>query len=92
MNAISMNSLWGYLQGLSLTANNRKWLAERLVESLSEVDSVKETETKVKTLVFPKIPKDYKPSPEVLAMSCGSLPKDFDADIELDNMWEEWAR
>ena len=92
MNAISMNSLWSYLQGLSLTANNRKWLAERLVESLSEVDSVKETETNVKTLVFPKIPKDYKPSPEVLAMSCGSLPKDFDADIELDNMWEEWAR
>ncbi len=32
MNAISMNNLWTYLQGLSLTASNRKWLAERLVE------------------------------------------------------------
>lgn len=32
MNAVSMNNLWSYLQGLSLTANNRKWLAERLVE------------------------------------------------------------
>ena len=33
MNAVSMNNLWTYLQGLSLTANNRKWLAERLIES-----------------------------------------------------------
>ena len=32
MNAVSMNNLWSYLQGLSLTASNRKWLAERLVE------------------------------------------------------------
>ena len=27
-----MNNLWSYIQGLSLTASNRKWLAERLVE------------------------------------------------------------
>ena len=27
-----MNNLWSYLQGLSLTASNRRWLAERLVE------------------------------------------------------------
>lgn len=33
MNAISMNNLWSYLQGLSLTASNRKWLAKRLIES-----------------------------------------------------------
>ena len=32
MNAVSMNNLWSYLQGLSLTASNRKWLAERLIE------------------------------------------------------------
>ena len=32
MNAVSMNNLWAYLQGLSLTASNRKWLAERLIE------------------------------------------------------------
>lgn len=32
MNAVSMNNLWSYLQGLSLTANNRKWLAEKLIE------------------------------------------------------------
>ena len=33
MNAVSMNNLWNYLQGLSLTASNRKWLAERLIET-----------------------------------------------------------
>ena len=36
MNAVSMNNLWSYLQGLSLTASNRKWLAEKLVEPVNE--------------------------------------------------------
>ena len=43
-------------------------------------------------LVFPKIPKDYKPSAKVLSMTCGSLPKDFDVEKELDKMWEERAK
>ena len=33
MNTSSLNNLWGYLQGLSLTANNQRWLAEKLTES-----------------------------------------------------------
>ncbi|MBR4269567.1 MAG: hypothetical protein IKQ47_07285 [Prevotella sp.] len=32
MNAVAMNNLWTYLQGLSLTAKNKKWLSERLLE------------------------------------------------------------
>lgn len=36
MNAVSMNNLWSYLQGLSLTASNRKWLAEKLIEPVKE--------------------------------------------------------
>ena len=36
MNAVSMNNLWVYLQGLSLTASNRRWLAKRLIEPLEE--------------------------------------------------------
>ena len=36
MNAVSMNNLWTYLQGLSLTASNRKWLAERLLDGLKQ--------------------------------------------------------
>lgn len=39
MNAISMNNLWNYLQGLSLSASNRRWLAERLMENAEKVDS-----------------------------------------------------
>ncbi len=36
MNAVSMNNLWSYLQGLSLTASNRKWLAEKLIGPVKE--------------------------------------------------------
>ncbi len=33
MNAVSLNNLWAYLQGLTLTASNKKWLADHLNES-----------------------------------------------------------
>ena len=33
MNALSLNNLWSYLQGLSLSASNQRWLAERLIEA-----------------------------------------------------------
>ena len=33
MNAISLNILWSYLQGLTLTASTKRWLADRLYES-----------------------------------------------------------
>ena len=33
MNAVSLNNLWSYLQGLSLSASNQRWLAERLIEA-----------------------------------------------------------
>ena len=36
MNAVSMNNLWTYLEGLSLTASNRKWLADKLTEPRRE--------------------------------------------------------
>ena len=36
MNVASLNNLWSYIQGLSLTASNRRWLAERLIEPLQE--------------------------------------------------------
>jgi len=43
MNAVSLNNLWTYLQGLSLTADNRKWLAERLVEPTAKAHPVLQT-------------------------------------------------
>ena len=90
MNAVSMNNLWNYLQGLSLTASNQRWLAERLLES-SEKESVVEGIPR-KKLVFPKIGKDFKVSQEVLDMVCGTLPEDFDFDKEIEMMWEELAQ
>ena len=36
MNAISLNNLWSYLQGLELTANNKNWLADHLYEAAKE--------------------------------------------------------
>jgi hypothetical protein len=35
MNTVSLHHLWSYLQGLSLTANNQRWLSERLIEASS---------------------------------------------------------
>ncbi|MBQ8050388.1 MAG: hypothetical protein IJ197_02270 [Bacteroidaceae bacterium] len=44
MNTVSLNSLWSYLQSLSLTASNKKWLADHLYESVEEAnDTVDET-------------------------------------------------
>jgi hypothetical protein len=79
MNALSMNNLWNYIQGLSLTASNQRWLAERLLES-SEKESVANEEP-MKKLVFPKIGKEFKVSKEVLDLVCGTLPEDFDLDV-----------
>ena len=33
MNTVSLNNLWNYLQGLSLSASNQRWLGERLIEA-----------------------------------------------------------
>ena len=33
MNAVSLNNLWNYLQGLSLSARNQRWLGEKLIEA-----------------------------------------------------------
>ena len=88
MNTMSLNNLWSYLQGLSLTASNRQWLATHLMEA---AEGRKGTATE-KQLVFPTIPEDYQPSQKVLALTCGKLPEGFDVDKELDLMWEERAR
>ena len=36
MNAISLNNLWSYLQGLSLSMDNQRWLADHLLEKIKE--------------------------------------------------------
>ena len=39
MNAISLNNLWTYLQGLTLTTSNKKWLADHLYEAVQEEET-----------------------------------------------------
>ena len=90
MNTNSMNNMWNYLQGLSLTASNQRWLAERLLESSEKEENVEEMSRK--ELEFPKIGKDFKVSQEVLDLVCGTLPEDFDFDKEIEMMWEEMAQ
>lgn len=34
-----MTNLWNYLQGLSLSVSNRRWLADRLIESARNDDA-----------------------------------------------------
>lgn len=80
MNTVSMDNLWNYIKGLSLTSNNQRWLANHLIEAAEK----KENEKKGGELLFPKIPKDYKPSPEILSMTLGPLPKDVDLEKELN--------
>ena len=47
-----MNNLWTYIQGLSLSQRNRKWLADKLVEPIEDTKTaqqkayVKETLTR----------------------------------------------
>ena len=50
MNAISLNNLWSYLQGLSLTASNQRWLGERLLEASTSHRTASEEEIKLKKL------------------------------------------
>ena len=51
MNAVSLNNLWSYLQGLSLSSSNQRWLGERLIEAAREdkdIKKVKQQEAMVK--------------------------------------------
>jgi hypothetical protein len=50
MNAISMNNLWSYLQGLSLTSSNQRWLGKRLIEASAARRSSPEEDIKLEKL------------------------------------------
>lgn len=62
MTALAINKLWSFLQSLSLTASNERWLAERLLESAN-----------AKTVAIVKKQENawanYQLSPEILKMS-----------------------
>jgi|GEM_PF-1361047 hypothetical protein len=57
MNAISMNNLWTYLQGLSLTADNWRWLAERTSQMSMSVHQQHATTGNKKYRLSPRMKK-----------------------------------
>lgn len=50
MNAVSLNNLWSYLQGLSLSASNQRWLGEKLIEASTVYTATTEEDMKLKKL------------------------------------------
>lgn len=96
MNAISLNNLWSYLQGLTLTASNKKWLADHLYESakieersmtreekLAEAARIRKEKEKALWADMPRIKKeDLKISPWVQEIVKDVEPMPEDVDIE----------
>jgi len=79
--SLSLNDIYTMLSGLSV--DNKKWLAERLMQDTAK--------TRSKGLDFPHIPSHRKVSKAVLNMAVGTLPEGFDVEKELEKMWEERA-
>ncbi len=47
---MSLNNLWSYLQGLSLSASNKRWLAEHLYEAAEAETTQQEMLQKARAL------------------------------------------
>ena len=77
MNTLSLNNLWSYLQGLALTASNKKWLADHLYESAKAETSEAKTREKLQVTK-----EDFVLSSDVLepVRNITPLPADFDFD------------
>lgn len=96
MNAISLNNLWTYLQGLTLTASNKRWLADHLYESakmfeqpmsheekLSEAARIRREREKALWANTPRISKEeLMPSQEILDIVKDVEPMPDNVDIE----------
>ncbi|MBR6141523.1 MAG: hypothetical protein IKQ37_07160 [Bacteroidaceae bacterium] len=67
MNAIQLNGLWGYLQGLSLTASNQRWLGERLIEQAKKEEHLMEKASQTRRVFKVRRRSACSPSDEELA-------------------------
>ncbi len=63
MTTLAINELWSYIQSLSMTASNERWLAERLLESAKAKSVANEQE--VQSHVWD----NYQLSPEIIEMT-----------------------
>lgn len=80
MNTVSLNNLWVYLQGLTLSESNKKWLAAHLYEEVS----TSPTPIKASKKSWPKLHKDdLVISPELMALvdDVDPLPADFNMNL-----------
>jgi hypothetical protein len=50
MTTMALNNLWRYLQGLSLSASNQRWLGERLIEASAKHGAATEEDMKLEML------------------------------------------
>ena len=96
MNTASLNNLWSYLQGLTLTASNKRWLADHLYESaqleerpitregkLAEAARIRKEKEKALWANMPKMSKEeLVPSQEILDIVKDVEPMPDDVDIE----------
>ena len=88
---VSLQSIWSLLSDLSI--ESKKWLIGRLNEDIEKnTNSTPIHESMEKKLDFPKLPKDFKVSQEVLDNVLGPLPDGLDCDKLTDEMWEEFAK
>ena len=96
MNAISLNNLWSYLQGLTLTTSNKRWLADHLYESarieerpmtreekLAEAARIRKEKEKALWANMPKVSQEeLVPSQEIFDIVKDVEPMPEDVDIE----------
>lgn len=77
MNALSLNSLWSYIQSLTLTTSNKKWLADHLYEAIEEETQAAKAGKKLQIT-----PEDLILSADILepVKDITPLPVEFDFD------------
>lgn len=77
---INGQRIWEVIQ------NDLQPLRQQIQQYIAELASSPDEEGE---LVFPRIPKDFKPSEETLKLSAGPLPEGVDVEKLLDEMWED---
>lgn len=54
MGTVTINNLWSFIQGLSLSVNDRKWLAGKLLEPTAEENSEKQVDNVDGYIISPR--------------------------------------
>lgn len=52
MTTFALNNLWSYIQGLSLSMKDRKWLADKLIEPVADDQKTAKQKAYVKETLY----------------------------------------